>query len=878
MNFLKYIIILCGCFLTSVSFGQWHEPKAKFRLEVVSEMPEEYGYVDFSRICLPVQLKNGVAVFDESGQRIPSSLDLEKRGITFASDAKNKKSYIYWGFDTLQPPDHEAEKIGAVPVRTPLELTVVPCGIQNVSLEEWIDAKQSNIIRWNDRSIRSAWERIPISKEEFDSAEKEFGPKRDEAAAKSRRAKAQITRINRKINQEKKKLSDASRKLRNIKRQRNAKELRTQYQKDILAAQKKIRELYRSTKKYYNQIRSYDKQYRQLKHKVDRTRWRYDWSQKNLVTTEERKTKALKDLMVEAKEKNGRELEFLKYFATDRKIRKIGSCLPEKIYLTNMPFGYRSGFAARFAGNLVIEQPGEYEFAVDSTSNILLYIDDELVINWYGDRDPNHDWSKKCKVKLDRGLHDYKMYYKRAQRSQEAYVLAAWKKPGDKDFQVLTEDVFAPGYRVKFVALSDREGHEYPVIKIDKHISIFSGKKERLLWVNCENVLGGDVEWFIAGKKVAEGNATALFFKDGESREVVVKQKNSPEIKVELPEYETGWKVHTAAKLDFKFWLPQFIYDDENLDMYMEMASGLPAPIKCNLKVTASNPENPFIRLAKAYKIPGAPEDPREKYAPLSALKFTVPLNGADLKNGLDATFTLEAGGINFAEAKLRFINIAECPDLKTGYEGLTDADGAIVIPVLHRPTLGDLRRWQLPGIVMNSFVDPQKVLVIADDYGSGENGFFAVLKNKYSEQGITAECLPWRHKAAAADSLADFVKPIRETDAQAAIIIPPVLDPISTPRQTRRTLSAVIQLLKNNPNVKKIRVATPYPSLKSARNQLISDVKKLAREHGVGIIYLNRYVSGLNLPSKLGSQTESSYFPDRNANSIADFICDDDW
>jgi PA14 domain len=878
MTLWKYICGLILCAVTLCVFGEWHEPGAKYRLEVTTDMPEEYGYIDFSRICLPVSLENGAVVYNQAGEKIPSSLNIKLRGVTFAPDASSRKKYLYWGFDKEQQLDFSAENIGAVAVRSPLELTVVSCRTTNVSLEEWIKIKRSSLERWNDRSIKTNKERIPVAKMAFDKAEKEFGPQRDDAYAKAKKARGRVNAINKNIKREKSKLSSASKQLRNAKRKDSATALKTKYQKMILVSQKKIRGYYRRLNKEYKQIRNFDKKSRQFKHKVNRTKWRYDWSKKNLITSQTRKEKAIKDLLIKANEENGRELEFLKYFPTSRKLRTIGTCLPEKIYLTNMPFGYRSGFAARFAGSLVIEKAGEYEFAVDSTSNILLFIDDELVINWFGDRKPNNDWSKNCKVKLTRGLHDFKLYYKRALRSQTAFVLAAWKKPGDKEFSVLTEDVFAPGYRVKVDAFSDRDGKHYPVIKTGKHISIFSGKKERLFWVNCENMLPKSVEWFIAGEKVAEGRACALFFKDDEAKEVVVKQGDSPEIKVDIPEYETGWKIHTPAKLDLKLWVPQFIYDDEKLDMYMEIFSGLPAEINCVLKVECDKKDNPFSQLGKTYKITGMSDDPKRKFDPQSTLKFAVPLNGKNLDKGLTVTFTLEAGGIVFTEEKLRFVKIDQCPDLQAGYEGLVDADGTRIIPVLHRPNLGDLRRWQLPHIVLNSFVNPKNVLVIADNYGKKEDTLFSALENGFKAENMAVECLPWRQKTAAIDSLADFIKPIREANAEAAIIIPSILDPLSTPRQTRRTLSALIQLLKANSQIKKIKIATPYPSSKTAQPQLIEDIKKLARDHGVGVIDLNRFISGLNLKTEASGTAEVSYFPEDSKKMIADFISKEKW
>ena len=190
-----------------------------------------------------------------------------------------------------------------------------------------------------------------------------------------------------------------------------------------------------------------------------------------------------------------------------------------------MPFGFRSGFAAQFKGTLIADKDGEYSFAVDSTSNVLLFIDDEMVINWYGDRKPNDNWSKSCKLKLTRGLHDFKLYYKRAKRSQEAYVEAAWKKPGEKAFKVMSELDFAPGRRSSLVSFSDAAGNRYPLVKADKQISIFTGKKERLFWINCRILNGLEPEWLIGNSKVAQGSPVSLFYKDDMKKEFGIKQE-----------------------------------------------------------------------------------------------------------------------------------------------------------------------------------------------------------------------------------------------------------------------------------------------------------------------------------------------------------------
>ena len=129
--------------------------------------------------------------------------------------------------------------------------------------------------------------------------------------------------------------------------------------------------MYRKLASKYKSLKKNEKQYHKVRRNIDRLKGRYEWSQRDLKTREENREKDIKKLMVSAKEENGRELEFMRYLSPGRRVRAIGSCLAEKIYLTNMPFGFRSGFAAQFKGTLIADKDGEYSFAVDSTSNVL---------------------------------------------------------------------------------------------------------------------------------------------------------------------------------------------------------------------------------------------------------------------------------------------------------------------------------------------------------------------------------------------------------------------------------------------------------------------------------------------------------------------------
>ena len=88
--------------LASALFAEeWREPDAQYRLTVNHDVVGECGFLDFMKICLPVTLENGVAVYSEGK---PVAVHQYNADHLLLPASLEKTVYtVYYGFSKKRP-------------------------------------------------------------------------------------------------------------------------------------------------------------------------------------------------------------------------------------------------------------------------------------------------------------------------------------------------------------------------------------------------------------------------------------------------------------------------------------------------------------------------------------------------------------------------------------------------------------------------------------------------------------------------------------------------------------------------------------------------------------------------------------------------------
>jgi hypothetical protein len=850
---MKYVLssLLLLIFSARFASGDWLDPAAAYRLEASCAQPGQVKALDLSRVCLPMPLTNGVVVYGEDGEKLPFSLDLETNGLIIGAGSQSGRVTIYWGYAQAQAQAFQPDSLGSLPSDGRLKMTVVHCNLKNFSDQDWLQEKRTRLERKHDRTITRNAERIPAIKLAWLKTEGRERPRLDKLSQEEQNWRDRVSQAEAALRTVRAQLAGAQKKLTLERKKPTEERDEKACQAEISKIKKALARATEKLKKDKQNLASQAKRSRQVKGKIDQAHRRYENALKAWQKSREEKKQAIEELVAKAGQGQERELEVLDYFPPNKRARLLGTSFPEKAEVPRMPFGSRSTFAAQFSGTLPLEQETELEFAVDATSSVLLFVDDKLLINWYGDHKPNYDWHQNCRVKLSAGLHKLKYYYKRGDLKVETYARVAWKKPGDAEFAVLGAADFAAGFPVKATSFSDRQGNRYPLVEAGQLLSIFTGKTQRLDWVKAQTLDGAGIAWQLGGKTVAQGPQANLFFEldslpgvlSPSVKTLTLKPADFPALDVALPTCDNTRKTYAPAELSMSLRPPQFIYDDETLDMSLDLLSALPHDIECQLKVECADLDNPFVSLGGEVALPGKSDSPALKFEPPSLVSRSLALEGAQLAAGRRVTFTLECGGVIFARESLRFVPIEALPELNFNGHHLVGADSARIVPVLHRYSLRELRGWQLPDILAATWFKPRRALLIASDFTDGKTSFFQALSQSLQQQNVALDCLAWGARTPVLASLAEVSTPIRNATAEVAILIPP-LEPSSTDRQRTRALAAVIQVLKANPAIRKIMLATPYPSVTGAPDSaLVAMLRGLARENGVEILELRGFL-----------------------------------
>jgi hypothetical protein len=566
------------------------------------------------------------------------------------------------------------------------------------------------------------------------------------------------------------------------------------------------------------------------------------------------KEKALQDLIEKGKkEKEERQRSIEKFF--EKKPVFLGKEKGDEVFLDNNPFGDKeSTFATRFRGLLVIQVEGNYTFAINSTNNSLLKIDDKYVLGWDDVHESSEKWDMTATIALSAGLHEFQFFYQ--QNQGKVLATAAWKKNEQDDFKVLTAADFVPnGIAAEVFPFRDQKGVEYPVIAYSP-VAIMAFEGKRLLWekFTLRAAPGGNdkILWCLNDAVVAKGSSVDMVpGGEKESPKITVKSDGGmfPDYPLILPRPFKGVEVCDPS-IFIRFRDPTFIFDDETLEMSVEAYSELPDDIGLILKTSVSKVNSAFSNGIETLNLRRKSHEEKYKFATPHVFKKIFKLNGAELKDGLELVFNFILPPVNLEKATFRFMPVQECRNLRETQGGLLDSENRRIVPVLHRPDLAEIRSWALLDFAMDKILPLKKVLIISEDFGKNGDAFQKKLTTEFLKRGIRTDFLSWRKDTDGQplrESFVSFVDKIRSSDADRAVLIPPSVDlwKGNTLRLEERVLAAALILINENKNFRTVNLCTPFPSVfsNSAEKGTVTAVRKLMRDFGTELIDLNSFI-----------------------------------
>lgn len=746
--------------LASALFAEeWREPDALYRLTVNHDVVGECGFLDFMRICLPVTLENGVAVYSEGK---PVAVHQYNADHLLLPASLEKTVYtVYYGFSKKRPLQRIDSRI-APP--------------SNIRLS------QSDLSRKFPKSAQEL-----LTPEEF--------------------------------------------------RKKNP-------------SLRSVRELRRAIGKYSVQriellTRLHAKS---APGKISPARFR------QAGTALRNQVKNLPDALK-------KDLENA-YFAPFR--RRPGRPV-SRIFFTRRPFDTDREFSSLFSGLLAVKESGEYEFRLNTNSTRILQVDGKTVhsrIGIFQSPDATAIGSTDTvTVPLSRGLHPFRFLY--AKGPVGTWAAVSWRKRGEGEFRLLDENDFAPGFPLIPVRSEGRGGGLCPIVLRDDSLALKTEKWNSAPFIHY-TVLSPEksFHWERNGERFDIGNG---YFVMPESTVLRLVPDSPGWLPLQiLHKTGAGEKAAVLPNLSLHLWAPHFLYDDESATITAEIRNGHPVDVKAVFEVCSLKPDSVISNGREVISLPAVPLENENRYAQTRILKKDFQVQGRCAKQGLYKEFSLSLPGLETGKCPIRMEPVANLPpELKTSPDGLTDCRGVRLIPLLHRPTLHELRTWEVPRKLLNSRTPIRQVLVIAEPLPDFENR----LREEFERCGMKVEFLPWSSSAlpsgsALLETLPRIQRQLHSAAADAAVLIPPAKpESVLGAREDLNTLSLILELIAAKDSIRRIVLSTPFPDLtetdvRSEEAERDEALRRLRRERGTGFLELNALLlRGENVPEAFSAR-----------------------
>lgn len=785
--------------------ANWHSDAARYRLEVERTRPEEAQYVDLRHLLLPVTLENGVTVTDAAGQALPFLLQ-DDYTLLLPGGSKGGVNHIYFGYDAKQSFDRWDEKLGKRPDGSRLRIKVVNAHSVATSDEEWRTQRLENLSRRYTRQI--------------ENNEKYYGRMFTESITGPvfwTRYPSEIWQVTSQV------------------RQMNTFLMRLQQRKT-----RAIRPRWRFWPGYGLPVWCFPLQSRNYF-------YRLQWPMRQFLNIPKNWRRDIDK--TEQETPGAAERELVGVF--DRpNVRVQGDAAVRDINLPKRPFDSFGNFSIRYQGKILIEEEGDYEFGANSNSLVILRADGKNLLLQSGKRKPTEVKMNVVRVHFKPGVHDFELYYHKSRVTSE--ISCFWRKAGDSEFTLLNDENFHPAIPVKLLGCIRHDGGRYPLVRRNDRHQLHSGKREfwSLAGFTPVEPAGLEFDWISHGEKLPGNSLPYLALPPKDQPALMLKPRTAGYLELPVLHYPVPYEpVSVDSGLNLKLWAPLFIYDDEPLDFFREINSRLPLATQVRLRQRPNRPQTVFPTREEYLPLAAKPVELVDRFAPDVMHKERVVLDGRELVKGLRVEWELAIPEVVFDRRTVFFAPLEALPDdLKAGPGGLYDGTGALVVPVLRRPTLHQLREWELPKTLQYILQPKHRILVIGEDFGSGEKRFSRVLKKLAEERELNLEFHAWaedgRHSGSRMlDSLPVLLPKLNMADAELVVVIPPPRGRLRSLAdwENHRALALVLEKLRRGSALRELKLATPLPSADAADEAAdaswVESLRILRREYGCSML-----------------------------------------
>lgn len=811
--------------------GKWLCPEAGYRLRVTPEKADKVGSVDLRRLLLPTSPDSGVRVFDSAGKQVPCRLF--DNGMLLTAPAPGASHLdIYFGFPKQQPQDQWQGSPVPLPASNRLTLYFYS-GLFPCNEAEFIAQRNHRIarsIRWQPGNF--AFRAFNLDMQEL------FGHEVPPWIPKLQNF-----------------LTDRANKKKNLLARNNNQRRRALW------------DLYDQT-----ETRMLDNMNSQLK-------WQFRGHLVN-IRRENDKT-ALAYATVKADAPGGALKDLLHLPDTQRWKKEFPAT---EIQMLVRPPETSEYYSAYFFGELQIPAEGEYEFELYSNSITVIRIDGNEIKQHAGNGSQPPQ-TLPFKQKLSAGSHFLELFYRVS--AGAGRLTLGMRSPDGGEFRLLSDENFAPAPPVKPMELTGRDGKRYPLVMRRNRFLLFTGKQERKVLEEFRFLTPVEELDFRCAERSGKAAELppVLVLPDEADRQFSLAFRDEPENAVTVrPVSYAEDLVPLRPDLRLDLWLPRFLYDTEILEGTIELGSRLPLAVETELSIRPEFPDRGFSERLIPVTLPAKSDERFDRFSQDVIRKFPLPLPGERIGESQSLTIGLSLFGFEFDRREIRFLRAADARGLIATPEGIQDRQGRRIVLLLHRPTLAELRNWELPRKLSHEFHPVRKVLVIGPDFGHGEQRFSALVLKNLKQSGVEGEFLPWRNGGnPLMDSLPELFDAIEMQNSDMAILMTPDLTALAGVEswERDRAMAALLEKLRTNPALRHLTLAAfpaQTPEDVKQEEEVLNSLRRLAREYDVDVLDLGNRLRPLgpedgDIFKPQGSTGELSRFPVRRAAELAEAL-----
>lgn len=774
------ILLLAVCLGMVPAFSaeerRWLSPEAEYRLTVRPDVPAEATSVDLRRFVLPVLPENGVRVFDDTGAPVAFQLHGNEM-LAIAPSPKAKQFEIYFGFPEKQPMDSWTPNSGPRPAPERLRLTFFGGGNRPCTPDEFLTWRNSDIERRNRWQVKSFAERPFLT-----LARLRFGLRPVPWIINF----SQYWKI----------------------RQAQWKRLNTRnrwqwYNTGLeLTGQPEIRSMESFINSWQRQMKT---NFDYIKRELTRIEKLYEQARN------EKPSGAENDLLGITGWKNPRIFP-----ATEVQLLLRPPETPEH-------------YSACFSGLLDVPRDGEYEFELLSNSLAILRLDGKALLR-RNDADGSQPVTRQtAKINLKQGSVPFELFYRL--NNGFGQLTVRMRPAGEGEFRLLAAENFSPARPAVPVELASRK-NGYPCVMRRGHYLFFTDKRD---WVPVEGfrfpVSPAEVEWRVGDGEYrpAAELPPALVLSRDPAKRLSFRFAGRPE--TELPVLYSDYRVDMVElhpDLSLRLWAPPAIYEDEMLPVTLEAVSSLPFEVEAFLDIVMGegSPEK------RGFRLPGKQDERFDRAAADVYHKETVLFSPENLKSGGLLEAKLSIGNFRFDRKLLTAVRVSSDAQF-----GELARKGDVVL-ILHRPTLGDIRSWELPRKIGDELLSGRKMLLIAEPAEGAEEQVRNRLKAKKRElEFLTFD----DSEEPLRSSLFRLLDGIGKSDADHAVLMLPCLRHLGTlePWMRDRFIAVLLERLQSNRKIRTVFLAPGafYADDAKEMEELLNALRRLSREYSVRLL-----------------------------------------